>query len=113
MKTIASAEKKVNRRLSPRRRARGRVECRLGASGQGSNCAAALEDISEAGAGLLLTKAIEPGRRVELRFRGWGHDSPITIVAKVVWCTAAGEGQFRVGVQFEQYLSYEDFQLLT
>jgi PilZ domain-containing protein len=113
-KVIRRVPKKVNKRVSPRRRGVSRVECRLGAVGQGVNCAESLVDVSELGARVILTQAIDPGRRVELRLLGWGHKSPVTRTAGVIWCTPTEEeGRFLVGVQFEQYLSYDELCLMT
>ena len=111
--TKSTAKAQANRRVAPRRNARGRVECRPGSAGQGSNVAKSLLDISETGARLLLRQSIEPGRRVELRLHGWGHVSPLAVVAQVIWCEPAKDGMFRIGVRFEQHLSYHDFKLLS
>jgi hypothetical protein len=105
--------KSTNRRVSPRRAARGKVECRVGAVGQGRNVADVLEDISQTGARLVVTDAIVPGRRVELRFSGWGHARPLVITGKVVWCALADDEAYRIGVRLEKNLSYEDLQMLS
>src|SRR5262245_49513692 len=112
-KTKRVGTMEVNRRVSPRRRARGQVECRLSATGQGSNLAQGLEDISETGARIALRVAVENGRRVELRLRGWGHRSPVVITAQVVWCAHVEEDSWHIGVRFERHLSYQDLMLLS
>jgi hypothetical protein len=90
-----------------------RVECRKGALGLGPDLTVACVDISEAGIGLSLKESLEPGQEVELRFTASGFTRPLKRLARVVWCAAAEEGGWRVGLQFDRNLSYVELQHLT
>jgi hypothetical protein len=89
------------------------VTCFTGPCGFGPNVATGLLDVSETGARLLVKTGLTPGRGVELGLLGVGHLRPVVRACRVVWCVAAADGSFCVGLSFEKPLPYADLQHLT
>ena len=105
----------ANRRKSPRRRPRSavRVECRKGSSGFGNNLVAAVLDVSDTGARLVLTEAVEPRAEVEIIIAGYGLKDPIKRIGTIRWLVKMENGQFCIGVEFQKRLVYRDWQNLA
>lgn len=103
------------RRNSPRRQPRASVRAylRLGGLDLGPDLALRLLDLSEGGAGLLVKEAVEVGKEVSVGVEGQTHPRPVVRVANVVWCKAAPDGGYAVGVAFQKGLPYRDFIDLT
>ncbi len=101
-----------NRRVEPRRRARGnvRIGCMKGKLGLGMNLAFALLDASETGVRLIVTTALEKGQEIEVNFVGPARGKPCKQLAEVMWCVPAADGRFCVGARFHHRLSYSDLQ---
>jgi hypothetical protein len=101
-----------NRRLSPRRSAKSgtKVECRKGTMGLGPNLAVGLLDVSESGARLLLKVALEPNQEVELVLLAVGQVREVKMPGRIVWCVAAADGRYCVGVQLQKRLGYSCLQ---
>lgn len=61
-----------------------------------------VNDVSISGTGLVLERALEPGREIRLKFTS--GDWQITIKGEVVWCDEIAEepGAFRMGIEFDQ-----------
>jgi hypothetical protein len=103
-----------NRRLSARKRPRGKpkVACYRGAFDLGTNLALALLEVSETGALLVLRAALEPRQEVTLLLQGQGHQRPVRMSGRVVWCGPTSDGaepaSFRAGVEFEKRLPWSD-----
>jgi hypothetical protein len=89
------------------------VTCRPNALGVGPNVAAALLDVSEHGARLLLTAGLAPGRAVEVGLEGPGHGRPLALPARVVWCVPAADGHYVTGLRFDEPLAYADLHQLA
>jgi hypothetical protein len=103
------------RRNSPRRlpRVSVRAYLRLGGLDLGPDLALRLLDLSEGGASLLAKEAVEVGKEVSVGVEGQTHPRPVLRIANVVWCRAAPEGAYAVGVAFQKNLSYRDYIDLT
>jgi PilZ domain len=97
-------ERRHTERSTPHRVAA--VSCLRGSLGLGPNLAVALLDLSESGAGLVLTEALLPGEEVELSLEGIGGGPPVKVRGEVVWSAPAEGGRHRTGVRFRQPLSY-------
>lgn len=97
-----------NRRRCRRRPPRGRVRvtCRRGGLDLGPNLALSVLDLSEAGVRLVVKTPLEPGREVSVGLEGQSHSRPILRVGAVVWCLAAADGAYCIGVRFEKELPY-------
>jgi PilZ domain len=103
-----------NLRRCRRQAAKGstRVKAYSNAHGLGHNVAAAVLDVSEAGARLLLTVKLAEGAEFELNFESAGS-RPIKLLAIVVWSMESADGRFVTGVRFQKALSYADLQALS
>jgi hypothetical protein len=103
-----------NRRLHTRRPPRRslRITCRKGGLDLGKNLAAAVVDISEAGACVLLSVELPPRQEVSVSLEGIEHPRPLRLLANVVWCRPFGE-QWAAGLQFQKYLPYREFLKLS
>ena len=93
-------------RVSSRYKARGTVECRAGVHGSGCNVARGLVNVSETGAQLLASAALELGQRVQLVLRGEYDRVPHNMLGDVIRCEPVEEGTYRLGVRFDSRLPY-------
>jgi hypothetical protein len=97
------------RRHGIRFKARAKVELRVGAMGSlSTNIADTLLNVSEDGAEVLATTAVELGRRVELQFWGPEQIRPMVVLARVRRCDPEEDNLFSLGLKFEERLSIED-----
>jgi hypothetical protein len=114
MEKIASTAQ-ANRRHSLRRKPRGsvRVECRLGLLGLGRNLASTTLDISDSGARLIVTQALDFDREVEVVLTGYGMNKPIKRSAHTRWQVKLDDGRFCIGLEFQKRLDYRDLQTLA
>jgi len=103
-----------NRRLVKRKAVKRStaVSCLKGTLGLGSNLAISMADASEGGARLMMKTALTPGEEVELFFTPLGMSKAIQVFGKVVWCVAAAQGHYSVGIQFNQRLAYHEISRL-
>ncbi len=103
------------RRLSPRRPARGvlKAVCRQGALEPGPNLALSVLDLSETGARLVIREPLAPGRKVYVNLEGAGNSRPILRGGDVVWSLPTADGTFCVGVNFHKRLQPGDLLSLT
>src|SRR5207248_3275358 len=100
---MASTDKpNSNRRASMRRSAKRstQVVCFANNLGLGPNISVSLLDVSESGARLRVKTALKPHQEIEINLSGIGHRQPVKILAEVVWCVAADDGTFVIGVKF-------------
>jgi hypothetical protein len=104
-----------NRRASRRHKSKRSTKavCLKGTLGLGRNIAMSVLDVSETGARLTVGASLEPGQEVEVSLEGACVQRPVKRVAKVLWCVAAGDGAYAVGVQFEKLLDFANWQSLT
>jgi hypothetical protein len=111
MEKIATA-KQTNRRKSQRRRLRGsvKVECRKGSYGMGPNLASTTLDLSDTGARLIVTQALDILGEVEILIGGYGLRKPIKRLAYIRWQVKLEDGQYCVGAEFQKRLAYRDWQ---
>jgi hypothetical protein len=72
-----------------------------------------LLDVSETGARLLIQDSLAPGQEVEITFESIALHRPVKRTGTVVWCVAAQDGTYGVGVRFEKFLGFSDWQALT
>ncbi len=103
--------RRAARRHKPKRSTK--VVCLKGAFGLGRNMALALLDVSETGTRLLIKESLAPGQEVEITFESMALYRPVKRSGAVVWCVAAQDGTFAVGVRFEKFLGFSDWQALT
>jgi hypothetical protein len=99
-----------NRRLNQRRTAKKavRVTCRKGALDLGPSCALRVLDLSESGVRMLVSQPLEPGEAVTVSLEGHGHNRPLRLTAKVIWCVPSSDGTHCVGIYFDKRLPYAD-----
>lgn len=100
-----------NRRLPAKRSTR--VICFKGPLGLGSNFALGAKDLSQEGICLILSELLEVGQEVEVNLESLHHRRPVRVPGVVVWARTDGEGRNLVGVRFEKYIPYSDFQALA
>jgi hypothetical protein len=104
----------VNRRGSIRRKPKGvQICCRRGAAGVGPDIAMLLRSISESGARLLVTSALNSGEEVEVEFRSASYPKVIRLIAEVVRCKACPGNVYCAAVSFQKRLNYAEFSRLT
>lgn len=97
------------RRQGLRFKARAKVELRVGAVGSlSSNIAVALLNVSEDGAEVLASAAVDLQRRVELQFWGPEQPHPMVVLARVRRCDPEEDDLYSLGLKFEDRLSIED-----
>ena len=99
----------TNRRNCNRRRPRTsvKVECRKGAYGLGPNLAVSVLDVSETGARLVLSQAIDLLAEVEAIVGGYGMKTPIKEVAFSALADETGElGSSAPASSFKSRLVY-------
>lgn len=104
-----------NRRAGRRRRAKQSTKaiCIKGALGLGRNIATSTLDVSEVGARLIVKEELKPGQDVEITLQGLAIPCPIKRTGRVVWCEAKKDGDYLIGVQFDKFLPYTDWQSMT
>jgi c-di-GMP-binding flagellar brake protein YcgR len=108
--------KTANRRISRRRKVRKsvKVECRNGALGLGLNLALAILDLSDTGACLVVAQNLPgPPAQVEIILNGMNLRQAIKRLAYVRWLVKTEAGQWCAGFEFQQRLSYRDWQDLA
>lgn len=105
----------ANRRKSQRRKPRSsvRLECRIGMYGLGPNLASTALDISDNGACLTVTHALDVKRDVEIIVAGYGMNKHITRSARIRWQVRLDDGRFCIGVEFQKRLEWRDWQTLV
>jgi hypothetical protein len=110
----SNSQPEKNRRAARRRAAKRSVKitCVPSPHGLGANVAVALQDVSEAGARLIVRVPITPGQEVEVSFVGVGHRKPVKTVAEVIWCVPTPDSTYHLGLRFQRYLTYQDLQEL-
>jgi len=106
---------KKNRRLSPRRPPKRslRVSCIKGSLGLGANVGVAVLDVSETGIRLVVSSALEAGNEVEIELSSTVLPRPVKILAHVVWCVAAADGNHCIGAHFQKRMNYAYLMQLT
>jgi hypothetical protein len=106
---------KINRRKSQRRRPRTsvKIECRKGAYGLGPNLASGALDVSDTGARLIITQAVDAKGEVEIIISAYGMSKPIKRMAVVRWQVALADGGFCIGAEFQKRIDYRDWQNLA
>lgn len=103
--------RRVNRRHQPKHSTK--AVCLRGNLGLGRNIALSVLDVSERGVRLMVREELKPGHEVEVSLEGVSVQRPVKRVATVVWCVAAEDGTYCVGVRFEKLLGFADWQSLT
>src|SRR5436309_1737335 len=106
---------KANRRKSPRRRPRTsvKIECRKGSYGLGPNLGAAVLDVSDTGARLIVLEGFNLAAEVELQIMSYGINKPIKRLAVIRWQVTLADGRFCIGAEFLKRLDYRDWQNLA
>ena len=99
------------RRQTPRRGIR--VVCRRGEAGLGANIALTLLDLSEDGAGLLLSEVVRAGEQLTLRLALAGPGQPLRQAGVVAWVVPTVGGACCAGVRFSKRLNEDDFSRLA
>jgi hypothetical protein len=104
--------RQINRRSSPRLRARGgsKSVCRKGTLGLGANVALGLLDVSETGARLRVKEPLSPGQEVEVGLQGPAHGREFKMTGRVIWSIVAADGTHLVGIHFDRSLSFTAVQ---
>jgi hypothetical protein len=104
-----------NRRRSQRRTPRGSVklECRVGLFGLGPNLASSTLDLSDNGARLIVTRALDVKKDVEIVVAGCGLNKPIKRLAHIRWQLKLDDGRFCIGVQFQKRLEWRNWMSLV
>jgi hypothetical protein len=107
--------RQLNRRRSPRRKARTsvKVQCRKGSHGLGSNLASNVLDVSDTGVRLIITEPLELLAEVEIIINGYGMKGSIKRLGNIRWQVKLENDQFCVGVQFQRSLAYRDWENLV
>jgi hypothetical protein len=95
--------------VSDRRAARGDVVCRAGKFGLGRPIAGKLLDLSQDGVGILLPKPLAAGDEIDIELTPIGGRRIEARHAVVRWARQNEDGSWRIGCQFEHYLSYQEF----
>jgi hypothetical protein len=105
----------ANRRNSQRRTPRSSVklECRMGMFGLGPNVASSTLDISDSGACLIVTQALDVKKDVEILAAGYGMNKQIKRSAQIRWQVKLDDGRFCIGVEFQKRLRWRDWMSLA
>jgi hypothetical protein len=94
----------------PERRREGRRDptrvfrCRVTARGGALGPSAAILDLSAQGAGLLIARPLPEGSTIHLLFTRAGTP-PLTVRARVAYCTDGADGRWLLGCEFERPIS--------
>lgn len=112
---MAQVEYGANRRASRRRPPKGttKVRCFRGPLGLGANLAFAALDVSETGASLLVTEALDRGQELEVVLESIVQRRPICKKAVAVWCVPTADGRWCLGVKFHSPLRYAELNDLA
>ena len=104
-----------NRRIAVRRPFKGKVKvtCYKGLLDLGRNIAVKLLDVSESGMCLTVNIALEKSQEVLILLESQRHARPIRTPGVVMWCIPSDEGNWKVGIRWNKYLSYADFTHFT
>jgi hypothetical protein len=81
--------------------------------GLGPNLAASTLDISNNGARLIVTQALDVKKDVEIVVAGYGMKKPIKRSAHIRWQVKLDDGRFCIGVQFQKRLEWRDWMTLV
>jgi hypothetical protein len=105
----------ANRRKSQRRTPRSSVklECRIGSFGLGPNLASSTLDLSDNGACLIVTQAVEVKKDIEIVVAGYGLNKQIKRSAQVRWQVKLDDGRYCIGVHFQKRLEWRDWMSLV
>ena len=79
-------------------------------------CLCAHDDAGEAVTALprlLIQEPLAPGQGVEITFESMALHRPVKRTGTIVWCVATQDGTYGVGVRFEKFLGFADWQALT
>lgn len=106
----AQPNRRNGRRIPPRGSLR--LICRKGALDLGPNLAVSVLNLSEVGALLLLSQALEPEQVVSLTLATVASGRQIQRQANVVWSEPTSGGH-RVAVRLQKVLSYADLDHLA
>ena len=90
-----------------------KVVCRKGALGLGTNIAAGLHDLSEAGARLVVKEELRQGQEVTVAFDGQCQGRPVELAGIVSWVRPHAEGAWLIGVAFDKTLPWASLRQLT
>jgi hypothetical protein len=110
-----STTAQANRRKSQRRPPRSSVklECRMGMYGLGPNLASSTLDLSDNGACLIVTQALDAKKDVEIVVAGYGMNKQIKRSAQIRWQVKLDDGRFCIGVEFRKRLEWRDWMSLV
>jgi len=81
--------------------------------GLGPDIGLTLHNISEAGALLVVSAALQPSEEVELQFDAPTFPKPMRVLANVVRAAPVPGNLYCVAVRFQKLLCYADFSRLT
>jgi NAD(P)H-nitrite reductase large subunit len=95
-------DRRGSRRLSPKRGIR--ATCRKGTLDLGPNLVVSVVNISESGIGLVLSELLDPGQDVSLTLDVTTGGKVVKRIGRVIWCEAAEEGTYRLGIRLEKAL---------
>jgi hypothetical protein len=113
---MSQTQTAVKERRSARRRGpkpTTKITCYKGSLGLGRNVAVSILDISETGVRLVVKSAFERNQEIEVGILSQHQNRPVKILANVVWCIPAADGNFCVGASFQRSLNYSDFLAFT
>jgi len=104
-----------NRRRSVRVVPKSRlwVTCLKGSMGLGRNLAVKVLDLSQTGTRLLVREPLGERQEVEVTLESLNTPKPVKLLARVVWCMAAADGGYCVGIDFHRSIPWTDFNRLT
>ncbi len=96
------------RQGSPRRYFKTTVICSLGPRGSEQTLFGQVVNISATGAQILFKGDIRSGETVDLTFLSERRETIANLPANVVWHHSEGPSAFRIGVQFDREMTYEE-----
>jgi c-di-GMP-binding flagellar brake protein YcgR len=88
------------------------VECRQGTLGLGPNLAHAIADLSQTGASIVVSQALQKGQEVEIILTNAGQQKPLKLLAEVARSIPTEGNRFIVGVRFRKHIDFASFQRL-
>ena len=100
----------LDRRLFPRRRARGIVRCRPANKPFHRPIRARLLDISQGGVGIQTTEDIAVNAMLELQLESAAGVFQVVRQAEVRWVTRESDGRYRLGCCLEKRLTFAEMQ---
>lgn len=107
----ATPNRRRARRRAPKRSTK--IFCYKGPLGLGPNLALAILDLSETGVRAVLKEPLPQKQEVEINLDSLNHRRPLKVMGDVVWCVAAADGTWCVGIQFQRALGYYDYQSMV